>query len=162
MKVIIQKRTGIIRYILPETTEVVMSETYIAFDTTIVADMNINNAILLENQTPPNSNGALIIYSEEKGYQLYFDYGDMSLPEIKAFLKEQVGDIASEISLLVTKIRLIHDLEPEGLSQLIIIARGVYNTAMADINELTEENIYQWRLRSPELAQLMASFKALL
>lgn len=161
MKVIIQKRTGIVRYILPETIEVVMAETHISFDTTIVTDMNIDNAILLENQSPPIASGALVTYSEEKGYQLYFDYGDQTIDEIKNTLKEQVSDIATEISILISKIRLIHDPEPEGLSQLIVVARGVYNTAHANIEALTEANIRNWRLRSPELAGLMAAFKAL-
>lgn len=162
MKIIISKRTNICKFFLPDTANILIEENYLQFDNTIVTDMNVNNCYVLENQTPPASNGAMLFYSAEKGYQLYFGYGERTIPEIKDLLKGQLSDIATEVSILIGKIRLIHDPEPEGLARLVPDMRAMYNFAKSEIEALTVENICFYVLRSAKYEQALSMLKTFL
>ncbi len=163
MKVIIDKRSGIVKYILPDTTVVTIAENYIHFDNTILTDLTANNIIVLENQTLPEyEEGTQMRYSATNGYTQHFGYGEKSLPQIKSQLRENLSAIFDEISSLVSKARLLNDPEPPALIPLIVSARAIYIKAKADIKMLTEGNASLYKVKDASVRLLISQLKDLI
>lgn len=73
-----------------------------------------------------------------------------------------LGNLRQEISIIVTQIKLMYDPEPEELTQMTPMIRGLYEYAKQEISELTEENVIEYVLRGPQVQGLLQTLKSML
>lgn len=71
-------------------------------------------------------------------------------------------ELRKEISMLITQIKLLHDPEPEGLTQMTPMIRGLYQYAKEEIDQLTEENVRSYVLRGPQVQQLLQALNSMI
>ena len=67
-----------------------------------------------------------------------------------------------EIANLIMEAQLSNDPVPEGLQNLIDLSRGLNMRVKADIALLTEENVLNFRIRTPEFFELIRAIKVFL
>ena len=96
-------------------------------------------------------------------------YPVTDIPDIESIIENrkqslftELRNISSEVSNLIYQCRVINEPEPEELTALITGIRTMYLKSKVDISELTIDDIFKYRLRTPELEGAIESLKAFL
>jgi len=75
---------------------------------------------------------------------------------------DNLSSLRQQIAMIVTQIKLAYDPEPEALTEMTPIIRGLYAFAKEEIAALTEENVCEYVLRGPQVQQLSLALNAML
>lgn len=158
MKTVIDNATKYSKLLLNDDDLLVVSTESIEIEGTIITDMNSGNSTVIENiEAPDDWEGFKYCY--DNGFILATDY-KLGL-EKQAILKD-LYKLREEISLIITQIRLLHDPEPDMLTQLTPSIRDLYLFAKDEIAALNVDNVKSYMLRGPQVQQLLFTLNSLL
>lgn len=145
MRIILDKATKQVKYVVPEGADVLFENDRIEFADLVICDLNATNSELIEVESVPE-NATTLIFSD--GFQTK---GAYQLTILKNDLLEDLKRLRSEFGSLILQVQLACDPEPEGLQQLIASIREMYPEAKLEIAELTEETAPAYVLRGPKV-----------
>jgi hypothetical protein len=158
MKTVIDNASKYSKLLLKDDDLLIVSENSIEIEGTIITDMNSGNSTVIENiEAPDDWEGFKYCY--DNGFVLATDYR-LGLEKL-AILKD-LYKLREEISLIITQIRLLHDPEPDMLTQLTPTIRDLYLFAKDEISVLTPDNVSGYILRGPQVQQLLFTLNSLL
>lgn len=158
MKTVIDNATKCSILLLNDSDPIEMKSDSIVLADTVITDMNRNNSTVIETiEAPVDWEGFKYCYDNE--FILATDY---KLGLEKQAILCDLYKLREEISLIITQIRLLHDPEPDMLTQLTPTIRDLYLFAKDEIAALTVDNVKSYILRGPQVQQLLFTLNSLL
>lgn len=87
---------------------------------------------------------------------------DLTLSQAKEYFSNELVVLRKEMAAIITECKLLNEVEPEGLSDLISSVRTMYSVGKSEISSLTEDDYKSYVLRGPGVLALISELNKFL